>query len=273
MVTEDKNTTVKEEPVIGSKSVSKIVSEHDDTSSKIQLIVFKLGEEEYGVNIQDTKEIITARDITPVPNAEPHIAGIINLRGQIVTVINLQKKFNMELPAHETGHIIVADHDGNLFGVLVDIVVEVMKIPENNIKKVPSVVASKIDAKFLAGVGVVSERLIILLNFPNIISGKAVAKTAPVSKELIAKEEAPKENNSSEEELTQADLEEKFKKKFAEDEKKIKAEKTPLKRKTKKPALKTPKKKVKKTVKGRVKPKKTATKKVLKVKKPIKKRK
>lgn len=119
----------------------------------LQIIVFSLDKEEYGVLIDDIREIIKMTDITPVPDAPNFIRGILNLRGKIVVIIDLEKKFNLKREHNiHPEHIIITEVDENNFGVIVDVVTEVLRVPVSNIKSTSSLVAAKIEADYLSGV-------------------------------------------------------------------------------------------------------------------------
>jgi purine-binding chemotaxis protein CheW len=143
-----------------------------------QMVVFELDHEEYAVPILEVKEVIKLPQITQVPNSAASIAGIINLRGKVVPVLDLEKKFNLvrenKTPSE---HILVAEAEGGLaFGILVDKVSEVAKIPQSSIKAAPQVIAGKIAADFLKGVVVNQlegrERIMLLLDLKKILSDK-----------------------------------------------------------------------------------------------------
>ena len=127
------------------------------SSLQVQLVVFTLDHEEYAVPIIDLQEIIKVPEITPIPNAPVFIKGILNLRGKIIVVIDLERKFNL-LREGETilKHIIITEINGVGFGVLVDEVIEVLNIEKNLIQPAPSLVSSKIHADYLKGVVVLT---------------------------------------------------------------------------------------------------------------------
>ena len=118
-----------------------------------QLVTFELDKEEYASIITDLREIIRIPDITPIPGASEFIKGILNLRGQIVMVIDLEKRFHLqrEHPA-EPKHIIIAEVEDSVFGITVDEVTGVLRVPETTIKPTPQLITSKIHAEYLKGV-------------------------------------------------------------------------------------------------------------------------
>lgn len=157
----------------------------------VQLVVFELDTQEYAIPIEDLREIIRIPEIAPVPNAPDFIRGILNLRGTIVVVIDLEKRFHL---AHEraasASHIVIADVNGSTFGVVVDKVAEVLRVPISKIQSAPSLVSSKIHAEHLKGVVVLegvagantASRLIILLDLPKMLSSDELMRAETLVK-------------------------------------------------------------------------------------------
>jgi purine-binding chemotaxis protein CheW len=135
-----------------------------------QVVVFALGKEEFGVNISEVREIIRPEQITKIPNTPDYINGVINLRGGIIVVINLAMKLG--LPYKDTDQntrIIVIDVDGNTVGMIVDSATEVLRLSSDQIAPPPKAVTSKIDQGFIEGVGIIKERLLILLDLAKVL--------------------------------------------------------------------------------------------------------
>lgn len=129
------------------------------------IIAFRLGEEEYGVDVSQIQEIIKMRDITRVPKAPYYIKGVINLRGNVIPIIDLRKRFS--LPSKEVtdqSRIIVFDIRGIRFGIIVDAVSEVIRLPKDDIEPPPPIAMGGIQAQYIKGVGKVNDKLIILLD-------------------------------------------------------------------------------------------------------------
>jgi purine-binding chemotaxis protein CheW len=163
-----------------------------------QMVIFELDNEEYAVSILEVREVIKLPQITPVPNSETFISGIINLRGKVVPVLDLEKKFNLarENPT-PSQHILIAEGDeGLIFGILVDRVSEVLKIPQTSIKPAPSTLAGKISADFLKGVVASNleskERIMLILDLKKILSHRETE-----SIKLKQNEQSPIESHSN----------------------------------------------------------------------------
>lgn len=138
-----------------------------------QLVSFRIGEEEFGVDILMVQEIIRLPTITPIPNAPPSIQGMINLRGKIIPVIDLCKRLRMPGKTQEADdrrrRILIVEMATHVTGFIVDSVSEVMKVPESEIEPAPHFVTSSIDAAYIKGVIKLADRLIILLDFRRIL--------------------------------------------------------------------------------------------------------
>jgi purine-binding chemotaxis protein CheW len=152
------------------------MSEKNYSSSEVQLVVFKLGKEEYSVSILQVQEIKRITDITRVPHTPEYIKGVINLRGSVLPVIDLKKRLNLpQQVSTEDTRIIIVKVDELSVGMIVDAVSEVMTINQENIDS-PDVVAGSVAASYLSGVGKLENRLLILLNLEEIIGVGQEAK-------------------------------------------------------------------------------------------------
>ena len=156
---------------------------------EIQLVVFKLGKEEFGVNIHQVKEIVRLVPITPIPRAAKFIEGVVNLRGQILAVLDLAKR--IELPASvrsDKTRIVVIELDQNVVGMIVDEVSEVLRIPTNRIEKTPQIVETDISEKYITGVGKLEDRLLILIDLIAILSIEEIEHVKSIQKEQSKKD-------------------------------------------------------------------------------------
>ncbi len=145
------------------------MAESTYSGSDIQLVVFKLGREEYGVSILQVQEIKRITEITRVPHSPDYIKGVMNLRGSVLPVIDLKKRLNLppEEYTDDTRIIIIKVEDITV-GMIVDAVSEVTTIDQSNIEP-PQAVVGGIAADYLSGVGKLENRLLILLNTDAII--------------------------------------------------------------------------------------------------------
>ena len=136
----------------------------------LQLVTFKLGTEEFGVDILKVQEINKMMNITRIPNAPAFIEGVINLRGKIIPIVDLRKRLGFrEQPYDKSTRIIVVELEGLVLGFIVDSVSEVLRIPENTIEPPPSMVAG-IESEYIEGVGKLDDRLLILLELKKVFS-------------------------------------------------------------------------------------------------------
>ena len=140
------------------------------SGEKIQVVSFRLGKEEYGVDIAQVQEIIRMVEITHVPRAPHFMEGVINLRGQLIPIIDLRTRFGMDREGHtKNTRIIVTEIAGKRVGIIVDGVSEVLNIPVENVEEAPEMIAG-VGTEYISGVGKVADRLIILLELQKVIS-------------------------------------------------------------------------------------------------------
>jgi len=141
-----------------------------------QLVVFKLGGEDFGVDIMQVREIIRKGDITAVPNAPEFVTGVINLRGQITTIIDLRRKLGLlEKESSEDEHqerVIEVEVEKNTVGMAVDAVTEVTYLSESDIDEVPTMVKENIGTEYLRGVGKLPNKLLILIDLKRVLHGE-----------------------------------------------------------------------------------------------------
>lgn len=146
------------------------LKERESTESLIQLVSFTLDKEEFGIDILKVQEINRTPNITRVPNCPDFIEGVINLRGRIVPIIDLRKRFGMRATEqNKDTRIIVVEVLSKVVGFIVDSVSEVLRIPHSVIDAPPALVAG-IRAEFIEGIGKLENRLLILLNLEKILS-------------------------------------------------------------------------------------------------------
>lgn len=145
------------------------MADNEFMNNEIQLVVFRLGREEYGVSILQVQEIKRMMDITRVPHSPDFIKGVINLRGSVLPVIDLKKRLDLP-PADYTDdtRIIIVKVEELVVGLIVDAVSEVSTIAGENIEP-PTSVTTGASAQYIQGVGKQDDKLLILLNLQAIV--------------------------------------------------------------------------------------------------------
>jgi purine-binding chemotaxis protein CheW len=152
----------------------------------LQLVTFQLSEELYGIDIMDVKEIVTLQEIRPLPNAPSYVEGLYNLRGEIIPIINLHKRFHLrraqlgEDDALLSGFIII-DLDGMKLGVIIDKVERVIAIDYNEIQAPPQMI-SGIGAEYIQGVVNQKNGYLIILDIRKLFSAKELQKIEDIRK-------------------------------------------------------------------------------------------
>ncbi len=137
-----------------------------------QMISFAIGDEDYGVDIQTVKEVIRHREITRLPKAPVFVKGLINLRGDVIHIMDLRERFNMEQQEYTNmTRVIVVEVDERSVGMVVDSVSHVIRVGQGQIEPPPPCVG-KISEEYIRGVGKVDEKLIVLLNIDHILTSE-----------------------------------------------------------------------------------------------------
>lgn len=147
-----------------------------------QLVVFTLAGEEYGVEILDVRRIIKAGAITMIPNAPDFLKGVINLRSQIIGVIDLKKRFFLNRDEeYASKHILIVEVANSTYGLLVDEVTEILRLSKENIKPAPQIITKKLGADFVKDIGTVGDKLVILLDLEKVLSEKELVELSKIS--------------------------------------------------------------------------------------------
>jgi purine-binding chemotaxis protein CheW len=137
-----------------------------------QFLTFTLGSEEYGVEILKVQEIKGYSAITPIPNTPAHIKGVMNLRGTVVPIVDLRKKFSLkEVEYDKFAVIVVVQVRGRVMGLIVDAVSDVLNISEEEIQATPDF-GAQVDTRFISGMTRANERLIVLLDIEKVLGGE-----------------------------------------------------------------------------------------------------
>ena len=160
------------------------ISIHNEGVSEdlLQLVIFQLGGEEFGVDIMQVQEIIRMPETTRIPQSPDYVKGVINLRGRIIVVINLDQRFGMaSKEIDDNSRIIVAEVGETVMGMIVNSVSEVMRLPASNLEPAPDMVTSRVSSDYIKGVGKLDDRLLILLDLEKVLSEKEIDQVATIS--------------------------------------------------------------------------------------------
>jgi len=142
----------------------------DAAEELLQLVSFKIGEEEFGVDILHVREINRMVDITRVPKSPEYVEGVINLRGKVIPIVSLRKRMGMpEKEQDKDTRIVVVELEDQLIGFVVDAVSEVLRISKR-ITEPPPKTATGMDVEYITGIAKMEDRLLILLNLDRLLS-------------------------------------------------------------------------------------------------------
>ncbi|MDD5435002.1 MAG: chemotaxis protein CheW [Nitrospira sp.] len=137
--------------------------------NNLQVVTFRVGNEDYGIHIMRVQEIIRVIDAVKVPKAPSYVDGVVNLRGKIIPIIDLRKRMGKNVTSiTEDSRIIIVDAGGRLAGLEVDLVVDVVILNRDYIEPCPSIGSSK-RSDYITGVGKQDGRLITVLNLDNLL--------------------------------------------------------------------------------------------------------
>ncbi len=141
----------------------------------LQLVTFSIGEEEFGVNILKVQEIIRTMEITKVPRSPDFVEGVINLRGKVIPIIDLRRRFGLApRPEDKDTRIIVIEINSIIVGFVVDAVSEVLRIPASTVGPPPPGVAG-VESDYISGVGQLADRLLIMLDLDRLLSSEDIS--------------------------------------------------------------------------------------------------
>jgi purine-binding chemotaxis protein CheW len=150
-------------------------------SKELQIVGFRVGRETFGVPISLVHEIVRVPEITAVPEAPEFVEGVINLRGKIISVIDLRKRFKeKEITSNKKNRILVVEVDGRMFGVIVDMASEVLKMPETEIVLPPNIFEEG-ELNYVTGLGKFRGRLIIMVDLTKILQKGELRRLSEIS--------------------------------------------------------------------------------------------
>lgn len=151
------------------------------SGSELQVVTFNLGKEEFAVPILQIQEINRLVEITRVPKSPNFVEGVINLRGKVIPVLDLRKRFGLqESELGKFARIVVVNMDGRMVGLIVDSVSEVLRLSESGVEPPPPIVAG-VESEYIRGLGKIDGRLLILLDLSKILTSDEHRELAVVA--------------------------------------------------------------------------------------------
>lgn len=152
----------------------------------LQVVGFRIGEETFGVRISAVREIVRVPEITTVPNAPDYIEGVINLRGKIIPVMDLRKRFGIKnVEPNKKNRILVVELENKVLGLIVNSASEVLKIPPSEIE-MPSSMFQEGEVSYVTGVGKLQGRLVILLDIGKLLQRGELRRLEQVAEPVTA---------------------------------------------------------------------------------------
>ncbi len=152
--------------------MTSLANEQTNIEDVLQWVTFRLGDEVYGVNVMQVQEVLRVTEIAPVPGAPEYVLGIINLRGNVVTVIEARKRFGLAAKeADDSTRIVILEVDNQVIGILVDSVAEVVNLHASEIETTPNLGnADNPNAKYIQGVRSREDSILILIDVNKLLS-------------------------------------------------------------------------------------------------------
>lgn len=148
----------------------------DGDDQVLQWVTFRLEGETYGINVMQVQEVLRYSEIAPVPGAPPYVLGIINLRGNVVTVIDTRHRFGLaDGKVTDNTRIVIIETDNHVIGIMVDSVAEVVYLNQSEIETAPNV-GNEESAKFIQGVCHKNDELLILIDLNKLLTNEEWAE-------------------------------------------------------------------------------------------------
>lgn len=152
----------------------------------LQLVGFRIGKETFGVPIGVVHEIVRVPEITSVPDAPEYVEGVINLRGKIISIVDLRKRFGeTQIESNRKNRILVAEIDHKIIGLIVDAASEVIRLPHGEIEAPPEVFEEN-ELKYVTGLGKLNERLVILIDLTKVLQKGELRRLGDLAASAIA---------------------------------------------------------------------------------------
>jgi purine-binding chemotaxis protein CheW len=156
----------------------------------LQIVGLRIGRETFGLPISMVREVVRVPEITAVPNAPDHIEGVINLRGRIIPILDLRKRFGeKDLEPNKKNRVVVVELEARAIGLIVNSASEVLRIPPSDIEP-PHNIFQEGELNFITGVGKLKGRLIMMLDLNRILQSGELRRIEEVTKSLSAIPEA-----------------------------------------------------------------------------------
>ncbi|HDI60304.1 MAG TPA: chemotaxis protein CheW [Desulfobacteraceae bacterium] len=187
------------------------MSRGKDLEDERQLVCFRIANEEYGIGIMQVREIIRLDSITAVPGTPSYVSGIVNLRGNVLPVIDLGRRFGLESSQHsEQKRILVVEMDSRTTGLIVDAVSEALRIPESDIEPAPQILSANVSSRYITGIGKLDggNRVIILIDAGSILEQEEIEalpgadgrkQAPPAGAQFSVDDDSGQQSNSGEE--------------------------------------------------------------------------
>lgn len=156
--------------------MDELFDESDEELQENKYLMCKLGNEVYGINIQNVTDIIELQKITEVPDMPEYVKGVINLRGQVIPVIDLRLRFGMEAREYDDRTVVtVVNVHNNSIGFIIDTATEVQDIPDKNIDPPPKFQEKDVKKRYIFGLGKIDSEVIILLDIEKLVGEKELS--------------------------------------------------------------------------------------------------
>ena len=149
----------------------------------MDILIFNLLQEELGIEISNVCEVLRPQQIHPLPRAPEFIEGVINLRGHIIAVMDLRKKFGLKMAQDRSGvRIIICKIKKMIVGIIVDSVSEVLTVTQESIEPAPGIISIQIEDNYISGIARVAERIIVILDLEKILTKEDITRLSQIKR-------------------------------------------------------------------------------------------